>query len=272
MFMQFFGFRSNPFSKEINIEDLFISKDCNELFSRLKYLEKVRGYGILVGEPGTGKTTAIRRYLKSLPSSLYQSIYFPFATLTLREFIRELAVALGEDPSHRIGDSIKIIQIDITNFYYDRGITPVIVLDELHLASTSILSELRLIFNFNMDSENPFVIILMGQPALKTMLSFNIHAPLRQRISLVHTMQGLIKNETEQYLECRLKIAGCNESLFSPAAAAAIHSLSHGWPRIINNLATNCLLYACSKKQQHIDEQAVYYAQGEMQGITAKKL
>jgi type II secretory pathway predicted ATPase ExeA len=52
----------------------------------------------------------------------------------------------------------------------------------------------------------------MGQPALKTMLSFNIHAPLRQRISLVHTMQGLIKNETEQYLESRFKIAGCNES------------------------------------------------------------
>lgn len=267
MFMQFFGFRTNPFSKEIKTDNLFISEDCNELYSRLKFLEQVRGYGVLVGEPGTGKTTAIRRYLTSLPPSLFQSVYFPLATLTVREFIRELALSLGEEPSYRKGESIRKIQKAIANLYYERRITPVIVLDELHLASTAVLSELRLIFNFNMDSENPFIVILAGQPALRVVLSYNIHTPLRQRIALVHTMRGLAKEETSKYIESRLKMAGCTEPLFSESACAAIHSITNGWPRLVNSIATNCLLYVCENKQRHIDEQAVYYAQGELHSL-----
>jgi ACR3 family arsenite transporter len=131
------------------------------------------------------------------------------ATLTVREFIRELALSLGEEPSYRKGESIRKIQKAIANLYYERRITPVIVLDELHLASTAVLSELRLIFNFNMDSENPFIVILAGQPALRVVLSYNIHTPLRQRIALVHTMRGLAKEETSKYIESRLKMAGC---------------------------------------------------------------
>lgn len=267
MFMQFFGFRSNPFSKEIKVEDLFISADCNELYSRFKYLEQVRGYGVLVGEPGTGKTTAIRRYLTSLPASLFHPVYFHLATLTVREFIMELALSLGEEPAFRKGETIRKIQKAISNLYYERRITPVIVLDELHLASTAVLSELRLVFNFNMDSENPFVMILAGQPSLRVLLSYNVHTPLRQRISLIHTMSGLSKDETKQYLEKRLKTAGGDEQLFSPQAADAIHSLTNGWPRLINSLATNCLLCACGKEQRQIDEEVVYIAQGEFQSI-----
>lgn len=268
MFMQFFGFRSNPFSKEIKIENLFTSSDNKELYSRLRFLEQVRGYGVIVGEPGTGKTTAIRRYLSKLNPAHYYPVYFPFATLTLRDFITELAIALGEEPRPRKGETIRKIQSAISNSYYERGITPVIVLDELHLASTAVLSELRLIFNFNMDSENPFIAILTGQPALKSMLSYNIHAPLRQRIALTHTMRGLSKEETPRYIESRLKMAGYEEQLFSKGASDAIHSITNGWPRLINNLASNCLLYACQKEERRIEEEAVYFAQGEMQGIS----
>ena len=179
----------------------------------------------------------------------------------------ELALSLGEEPAFRKGETIRKIQKAISNLYYERRITPVIVLDELHLASTAVLSELRLVFNFNMDSENPFVMILAGQPSLRVLLSYNVHTPLRQRISLIHTMSGLSKDETKQYLEKRLKTAGGDEQLFSPQAADAIHSLTNGWPRLINSLATNCLLCACGKEQRQIDEEVVYIAQGEFQSI-----
>ena len=74
MFMQFFGFSTNPLSKVSKSANLFINEDCDELYSRLKFLEQVRGYGVLVGEPGTGTTTAIRRYLTSRPPSRFQAV------------------------------------------------------------------------------------------------------------------------------------------------------------------------------------------------------
>lgn len=267
MFMQFFGFKSNPFSKEINVENLFISHNCNELFARLKYLERVRGYGVVVGEPGTGKTTAIRKYLTSLSPALFQPAYFHLTTLTVREFIMELALTLGEEPSSRKGETIRRIQNAISNLYYERRITPVIVLDELHLAPTSVLTELRLIFSFKMDSENPFLVVLLGQPALRAILAYNSHTPLRQRISLIHTMQGFSKDELPDYLQKRLLAAGYDKPLFTSQACQAIHSITNGWPRLINNLATNCLLYACEKQQKEIDEEAVYHAQGELEAF-----
>ena len=75
--------------------------------------------------------------------------------------------------------------------YYDRRITPVIVLDEIHLASNKVLEDLRLIFNFKMDSQNPFILILAGQPLIRSKLTMNINNPLRQRLVVKYIMQGL---------------------------------------------------------------------------------
>jgi len=185
----------------------------------------------LSASPGTGKTSAIRRYLTSLPPSLFQSVYFPLATPHSSRIHSRTGSVPGrraqlperrkhqEDPKSHSQPLLR-----------RGGLPPVIVLDELHLASTAVLSELRLIFNFNMDSENPFIVILAGQPALRVVLSYNIHTPLRQRIALVHTMRGLAKEETSKYIESRLKMAGCTEPLFSESACAAIHSITNGWP------------------------------------------
>lgn len=265
MFTQYFGLKFNPFSKEVKIEDLFQGDDWNELYSRFKYLEQVRGIGLLVGEPGTGKTTALRRYLTSLQPSLFHPIYFPLSTLTVREFLRELAFELGEVPSCRKGETIRQVQKAIQSYYYERKITPVIVLDELHMATTALLEELRLILNFKMDSENPFMLILAGQPPLRSKLALNIHTPLRQRISVKHTMKGLTKEEIPLYIDSRLKAAGNTDRLFTASAYGAIHSITNGWPRLVNTLATNCLLYACEQKESQISDEEVFHAQGEMQ-------
>ncbi|MGI6651897.1 MAG: hypothetical protein ACOX4Y_09130 [Limnochordia bacterium] len=115
-----------------------------------------------------------------------------------------------------------------------------------------------------MDSEPPFIVILAGQPALRVVLSYNIHTPLRQRIALVHAMRGLAKEEASKYIESRLKMAGCTQPLNSESACAASHSITNGWPRLVNSIATRRSgLYACENKPRQSDEQAVYYAQGD---------
>jgi len=101
MFTQYFGMKFNPFSKEIPSDNLYESNDFKELESRLKYLQKTRGIGLVIGEPGTGKSTALRRYVSSLNRSLYKPCYMALSTLTVMDFYHSLTQMLGEVPAHR---------------------------------------------------------------------------------------------------------------------------------------------------------------------------
>ncbi|EGD50313.1 hypothetical protein TheetDRAFT_2878 [Thermoanaerobacter ethanolicus JW 200] len=87
------------------------------------------------------------------------------------------------------------IQRAITELYYSQKITPVIILDEIRLVSNDVLEDLRIIFNFNMDSQNPYILILSGQPHIRNKLALNVNSALRQRISIKYVMQGLKKKK-----------------------------------------------------------------------------
>lgn len=261
MFLQFFGLKFNPFTKEIDSQNLFESEDMKELFSRFKYMKQARGIFLIVGEPGTGKTTAIRKFCASLNPGLYKPCYFTLSTVTVMDFYRGILLNLGETPSCKKITMFKQIQDAIYSLHYDQKITPVIILDEIHLASSNILEDLRLLFSFKMDSENPFMLILSGQSIIRNKLQMTANLPLKQRISLRHNLKGLQKEELSTYLDNRMSLAGLNEKIFTPEAVEAIFSISKGAPRMINNLATASLMYAASKKLSHIDEEAVYQGQ-----------
>lgn len=264
MFLQFFGLKFNPFTKEIPTEQLFLSQDFKELDSRLKYLQSTRGIGLVAGEPGTGKSTALRKYVNELNPALYKPAYFSLATVTVLEFYLGLALELGEQPKHKKVHLFHQIQNAISTLYYERRITPVIILDEIHLTSNKVLEDLRLIFNFQMDSQNPFILILAGQPLIRSKLTLSINNPLRQRLMVKHIMQGLGSDELGDFLSSRLKFAGVHEELFTASATQAIYTITNGSPRLVNSLATACLLSACDKKVRSVDEEIVYLAQAEL--------
>lgn len=259
MFTQYFGLKFNPFGKEINADCLYESSDMKELSARLKYLQTARGIGLIVGESGTGKSTSLRKFVSSLNTSLYKPCYFALSTLTVKDFYQALASMLGETPSYRKVTIFNQIQGAISSYYYDQKITPFIILDEIQMASNDILEDLSMIFNFRMDSENPFILILSGQPHIRNKLALNINNSLRQRITIKYMFQGLKKEELPQYIQSRLKISGSDEELFTASAIDAIYGATKGFPRLVNNLAT-----ACSKKQRLIDEEAVFQAQNEI--------
>ncbi len=264
VFTQFFNLKFNPFTKEVPVDKLFPSQNLMELSSRLVYLQKARGIGLIVGEAGTGKSTALRKYAKSLNPALFESCYFPLSTVTVQEFYRGLALELGEEPKHKKVDLFHQIQSAIRSMYYERRVTPVIILDEIHLASNKLLEDLRLIFNFNMDSENPFILILAGQPLIRSKLTLSVNNPLRQRIVVKYMMSNIQKDELGEYLKTRLVFAGTHEELFNTPSVEAVYGITSGVPRLVNSLATNCLLYACEKKQRQVDEETVYQAQSEL--------
>ncbi len=115
-----------------------------------------------------------------------------------------------------------------------------------------------------MDSANPFVLVLAGQPQIRNKLALNTCYPLRQRISMRYSMQGLSLEETVDYCNSRMKIAGCGNEVFTSTALCAIHTISGGFPRTINNIAVASLMYATVKKLNNVDEEAVYQANIEM--------
>lgn len=191
---------------------------------------------------------------------MYKAIYFPLSTVTVNDFYRGLAYNLDLEPAFRKIDLFKQIQEAIMNYYAGKKITPFIILDELQLATSSFLSDLHLLFNFSMDAQNPFVLILCGMPALSMKMSLGHHQPLAQRLIMRYKMQPLDKEETKAYIDHQMKLAGATYPVFSETAIEAMATVSRGWPRLINSLGTNSLIYGCQKGLKHIDEEAVRHA------------
>ena len=264
MYRQYFGLRREPFDKDINVKELFLSNDIKEAESRLNFMTEAKGVFLLIGEPGSGKTVVARRFAETLGSTLYKVCYLSLTTLTVNDFFSALVSMLGEQPRYRKIDMFHQIQSVIRELYYSQKVTPVIIVDEIHAASIAILEDLRMIFSFKMDSADPYILLMAGQTHIRNKLVLNACLPLKQRIRLKYSMQGLSECETAQYINHRMHSAGASDDVFTPEACASIHAASNGFPRNISNLAAHCLMYAAAKGTRVVDQDAVYQASQEL--------
>jgi general secretion pathway protein A len=264
MYKAFYGLSRFPFSKEMDTREAFTSTPFQEAKGRLDYLKTTRGIGLLTGEAGSGKTFTLRSFTASLASSLYKVIYFPLSTGTVVDFYRGLVYELGEAPKFRKVDLFRQIQAGIEHAYHQRRITPVFVLDEMHMATSAFLNELSVLFNFRMDAENPFLLVLIGLPYLEDRLRLNQHRPLTQRLLVRSKMKALNKDEVTRYIEHQMDRAGAKTPLFQETAMEAIASSSQGWPRMINTLAEHSLLCGYQLKKEQIDAEVVRRATEEV--------
>ncbi|WP_338834077.1 IS481 family transposase ISChy6 [Moorella humiferrea] len=264
MYQAFYGLKAAPFGKELKPQDAFPSHSLLESEARLEYLSRVRGMGLIVGEPGAGKTFALRVFCANLSPALFKVIYLPLSTGTVMDFYRGLARGLGEEPGFRKIDLFHQIQQAIQVLFRDKKITPVFILDEMHLASPKFLLDLALLFNFAMDAFNPFILVLAGLPFLLSRLELNQTQSLAQRLVVRFQMEPLNREEVNAYLEHHLSLVGATRPLFEPPAVEAIASRSRGWPRLVNNLALTSLLWGAQLKAQIINADIVRQAATEI--------
>jgi len=261
MFTQHFGLKFNPFTKEIDEKHLFGSSDSTELESRLEYMKKTRGFFLLTADAGVGKTTALRRFADMLNPGLYKTVYSAISSLTVMDFYRSLLMGMDAVPAFTKIKMFSQLQQLILASHHDKRITPVFMIDEAQSLSNGVLEDLRMIFNFKMDSENPFILILSGQLALRHRLQLQAHQALKQRFVGNYHMNGLSKDETAQYIASRMKIAGAADSgIFADAAAESIHNQASGSPRLINNLADASLKLAALGGLQRVEAETVFEA------------
>ena len=254
-----YGLEFNPFLKNSK-EVLVQTQEYRETRFRLDYLLSTRGFGVLTGSAGKGKTTAVRSWAASLNPSLYKVIYSSLSTLTVMDFYRNLASELGAVPSYRKTENFKLIQEEITRLVLEKRQVPVIIMDEANYIGTAILNDLKILFNFEMDSRDRAVVLLSGLPQLNNTLRLGIHEPLRQRIVMNYNLDGLSKEEGRAYVLEKLKGAGCMQTVFEDNALEAILNAANGTPRMINKLCNASLLIGNSTNLNIITADAVMQA------------
>jgi general secretion pathway protein A len=239
-----FGLKRFPFDKTIKPADLLNTEPIKECTARLDYIKRRGGIMLLTGDPGVGKTIALRAYVDTLNENLFKVFYTPLSTLSRADLLYHINRLLDLTP--RLSKSAIYMQIQnvMIESKEQLGKTVFLIIDEAHLLQTGPLEELRLLTNFKMDSYDPFVLVLAAQSDMRRTLEFAVMEPLNQRIAIRYHMPGLSPEETAQYIDHRLKLAGAKEPILDNRAIQAVHELSFGIPRKIGAITEAALTYA----------------------------
>jgi len=266
MYQSYYGMSCNPFSKEMDIINPYGSNDFQELTNRFKYLTEIKGIGVFTGSPGLGKTFSLRSFAKSLNPDLYKVIYISATrNMTSFDFFKEIGNAFQIDTgSCYKTDLYHNIQKEILLLVEQERRMPIIIIDDAQNLSKEIFLNLKILYEFEMDSKDYITLLLVGKPELKTELSKNIYDYLKQRILVNYKLEGLERQEVKDYVKTRLLLANVNHELFSEDALNALYSCSKASPRRLNTLILNCLLLGYQKEKKVIDSEIVMIAKGEM--------
>jgi type II secretory pathway predicted ATPase ExeA len=260
----FWNLTGLPFGKSIHPDQLFISKSSKELFSRLQYMKNNRGIMLISGQPGTGKTTALRAFVHQLSELTFQCFYVPLATVNVLDFYRQLNQAIHGEPCYSKAKLFHQIQHTIKDMITHTKKIPVIIFDEAHLLKNENFTELQILSNFNMDSTDPALFILAGQPHLSDRLMRPVLISFYQRIALKYHLLPLDNDEVQPFIDHHLRLKGCQTSPFSQAAVDAIFKNTAGVPRLVADLALKTMTVGMFQKTLNLTEEQVFLATHEL--------
>ncbi|MEN7974145.1 MAG: AAA family ATPase [Verrucomicrobiota bacterium] len=254
------GLKRMPFDKAIKTGAALETEPAKECAARLDFIKQRGGILLLTGDPGVGKTIALRKFCDGLNENIYRPLYTPLSTLKGADLLRHLNDKLGLQRRASKAAVYEQLQAEMLESREQRGKTVVIIIDEAHLLGTASLQELRLLTNFKMDSFDPFILILAGQIDLRKTMELGVMEAFSQRVALRHTMAPLDGQETVTYVEEMMKLAGAREPIFAPDALAAIHEVSFGIPRRIGMTAEMALTLAMLDNRKNVDADLVLKA------------
>jgi general secretion pathway protein A len=253
MYKAYFHITRNPFDLTPDPNCFVPTPRHNEALAALYYgVRRHKGFVVVTGEVGTGKTLLLRCLLRLLENSKDIAYAYLFnSRLSPTEFLQYVLSDFGLPSS---GKNKCELLVDFSKFLLERGakhMTTVLIVDEAHDLSADTLEELRLLSNLETTEDKLLQIVLVGQPELDKKLDSNELRQLKQRIALRAQLRPLTIQQTQEYIEQRLRIAGADpngSSLFSPEAIAEVYSYSRGFPRLINTICENALLGAYARQ------------------------
>jgi general secretion pathway protein A len=253
MYRAFFNLNRDPFEITPDPAFLFPTKRHNEALAALYYgVRRHKGFVVLTGEVGTGKTLLLRCLLQLFKGSRDVAYAYVFnGQLSSHEFLQYIATDFGLDAANKNKSELLLKLYGYVIERNQKNLTTVLVVDEAHLLSKGILEEIRLLTNLETTQSKLLQILLVGQPELDDKLDSMELRQLKQRISFRSRLEPLDLPETKGYIERRLQLSSVNPQnaeLFSTHAIAAVFHYSGGIPRLINTICENALITAYSKQ------------------------
>ncbi|HEV8385532.1 MAG TPA: AAA family ATPase [Candidatus Acidoferrales bacterium] len=259
MYKKFFGLRENPFNVNPDPRYLWLNKHTQEALACLTYgVQSRKGFILLTGEVGTGKTTLLNKLLDWLHRERVATAFIFNSKLNVTQFFDFMMADFGIPTETRLKSQVLMRLNHWLLERYQAGETAVLVVDEAQNLSTQVLEEIRLLTNLETSTDKLLQIVLSGQPELEYKLNQPQLRQLRQRITLRCRTHALSLDETGDYIKSRLQIAGANGRLiFSPEAVETVHTYARGIPRVTNLLCENALISAFVDQQSPIDAATV---------------
>ncbi len=268
VYLDHFQLHEMPFSLTPGTRFLHLTPGHRAALDHLLFgIRQRKGFSVLVGEVGAGKTTLCRALLRELePDFATALILNPRLSETqlLRAILAELAAPSAKGDKLALRDQLNGYLLEQAA----RGRSVVLIIDEAQTLSRDMLENIRLLSNLETENHKLLQIVLIGQPELGHMLNDHRLRQLRQRISVYYHLRAMSPEDTAEYVRHRLAVAGANgHPRFDDAALARVHEYAEGIPRQVNNVCDMALLAAFGEGAQVVSAAAVQAAIQELQGV-----
>lgn len=270
MYQSFYGFTEKPFNITPDPKFLYLSPTHQEALQHLKFgVQEKKGFIVLVGEVGCGKTTLCRCFLNELDPERFDTALILNPRITETQMLRAILTELGET---KLARNQADLVAQVNQLLLDRiarGRDIVLIIDEAQNLSFEVLEQIRLLSNLETDKQKLLQIILMGQPELKEVLARKELRQLRQRILVHYELHPLTLSDMQHYIHHRLTLAGGQgRPNFTSWALRALHRASKGIPRIVNNLCDKALLSAFIRESDQVNYWDVRRAVRDVANLT----
>jgi general secretion pathway protein A len=258
MYKGFFQLHTSPFGVSPDPRFLYMMPHTREALACLEYgISARKGFTVLTGEVGTGKTTLLKRALASFNGRRIATSFVFNPRLEVLDFLEFVLTDFGITPATRTKSGM-LLQLNRWLIErYRMKETCVVVVDEAQNLSWELMEEIRLLTNLETSSEKLLQIILSGQPELEEKLRHPSVRQLRQRVALWCRTLPLTERQTHAYINERLRLAGATEPIFTSEAMSLIHRHSRGIPRVINLLCEHSLIVGFVEQKPQVNAEMV---------------
>lgn len=255
MYQEYYGFQEMPFNITPNPRFLYLSPTHQEALQHLKYgVQERKGFIVLIGEVGCGKTTLCRRFLNEIDTDRFDTALILNPRVTETQMLKAILTELGETKLARSQVDLVAQMNRVLLERIDQGRDIVLIIDEAQNLSFAVLEQIRLLSNLETDEQKLLQIVLMGQPELKDVLAREELRQLRQRILVHYELLPLDLDDTRHYIHHRLTLAGSmGRPVFTNRAMRTIHRTSKGIPRVVNNLCDKAMLSAFIRESDEVN-------------------